>query len=88
MDVGAQCLNPGPVRGRSTGLPAAADEDARSLLVRNPQRLLRETALADSRLADEEEDPTVAAACLIHRSAQCAYLAVTTYKATRSGLGC
>ena len=78
VGVRAQRLDPGPVRGRSAGFPTPAHEDARSAVVRDPECLLREPALPDPRLAHDEEEPPLAAACLIHARAEGVELRFTT----------
>ena len=58
--VGAQRLHPGPVGGGTARLPAAADQDPRAAGSRLCDQLLGEAALADARLADEQEQAPAA----------------------------
>ncbi len=58
--VRTERLHPRPVGGRSAGLPAAAHQDACAPGGRARDQLLGEPALADPRLADEQERPPAA----------------------------
>ena len=75
-DVRAQRLHPRPVRGRAAGLPAAADEDQRAARAGTRGELLGEPALADPRLADEQEQPPVAGLGVVEAGGQLRELAV------------
>src|SRR5204862_1408352 len=55
-DVAAKRLHPWPVGGGAARLPAATDEHARPPRARTTDQLLGEAALADPRLADEQEE--------------------------------
>ena len=50
-------LHPGPVRRCAAGLPAPADKHFYAPRTRASGELLGDPALADSRLADEQEEP-------------------------------
>ena len=56
--VRPQRLHPGPVGGGAAGLPAAADESSRSARSGVGDQLVCETALADTGLAHEQEQPS------------------------------
>ena len=66
-DVGAQRLHPRPVGGRAAGLPAAADEHQRAARSRPRGELLGQPALADARLADEQEQAPAAGEGIVER---------------------
>jgi Aminotransferase class I and II len=55
-NVGPQGLHPGPVRWRSPRFPAAAPRHPDAALTGSRRRLVRQAALADPRLAGQEEE--------------------------------
>ena len=77
-DVGAQRLHPRPVGGGAAGLPAATDQDERAARPGERSELLGEAALADARLADEQEQAPVAGDGVLEAGGQLRELAVAT----------
>src|SRR5207247_264238 len=59
-NVAAERLHPRPVGRRAARLPAAPDEDLGTAYARVANQLVGQTALADPRLADEEEEASPA----------------------------
>ena len=81
--VRAQRLHPRPVGGRASGLPAAADQDQRAACPRTRGELLGEPALADARLADEQEQPSAAGQRIVEAGGQLRQLALATDEGRR-----
>ena len=68
--VAAKRLHPRPVRRRTTGLPAAADQDPGSSRGGMATQLVRQAALADARLADEQEQASAAGVRILKTTEQ------------------
>src|SRR6266508_3388331 len=81
-------LNPGPVGGGATRLPAASHEHFRPPLPRPPCELLDEAALADSRLPADQDEAALAGERVVESTAELAQLTRTADESTwTSGAG-
>ena len=87
-DVRAQRLHPRPVRGRAARLPAAPDEHLRAARPGPRGQLLREPALADPRLADEQAQAPAARDRVVEAGGELGELALTPDERARHHLGC
>ena len=75
-DVAAKRLHPGPVGGSAARLPAATDEHAHPARARTTDQLLGEAALADPRLADEQEEAAMPGQRILEPREQCTQLSL------------
>jgi hypothetical protein len=86
--VRTQRLHPGPVGGGAARLPAAADQDPRAARPGARDQLLGQAALADARLAHQQEQPPTAGEGVVEAADQLAQLALAAHKRAARGLHC
>jgi hypothetical protein len=84
--VAAQRLHPRPVGRRAARLPAAPDEHPRAVPLRAVGQRLRQAALADPRLAGDQEQPPVPRHCPIDERQQLRQLALAADERILLGL--
>jgi hypothetical protein len=86
-DADAQRLHPRPEGGSAARLPAAADEDARAPCSRPAEQLVREPALADTGLPDEQKEASMAGKGVVEAHQQLFEFALAADEDTAARIG-